>query len=107
MQHSIAAKYAARPAARFVRPSMRARERRLGLWSTMSFQAAPARPTVLRRADLGPFLQLKASWRAIRPERPRRPIDGHLRPAVTMRWARAGGMARTGSSSATSAPWLA
>ena len=31
MQHSIAAKYAARPAARFVQPSSRARERRLGL----------------------------------------------------------------------------
>ena len=31
MEHSIAARYAARPAARFVHPSARARERRLGL----------------------------------------------------------------------------
>ena len=31
MEHSIAAKYAARPAAHFVRPSARTRERRLGL----------------------------------------------------------------------------
>ena len=42
MQHSIAAKYAARPAARFVRPSARARERRLGLAAACSFQPGAA-----------------------------------------------------------------
>ena len=40
MEHSIAAKYAARPAARFVRPSTRVRERRLGLRPSGSFQRA-------------------------------------------------------------------
>ena len=39
MDHSIAAKYAARPAARFVRPSTRVRERRLGLRPSGSFTA--------------------------------------------------------------------
>ena len=43
MEHSIAAKYAARPAARFVRPSTRVRERRLGLRPSGSFHA-PGRP---------------------------------------------------------------
>ncbi len=88
MQHSIAAKYACRPAARFVRQSPRARERRLGLRPSGSFQAAPSRATVLRRADLGPFVQLRASWRAIRPARSHRPNGGLLTPAVAMRWTR-------------------
>ena len=60
MQHSIAAKFAARPAARFVRPSTRARERRLGLRTTGTFRPAAARLTVLRRADLAPLDQLHA-----------------------------------------------
>ena len=55
MQHSIAAKYAARPAARFVRPSARARERRLGLRPSPAFIAAPGARTVLRRPDVGPL----------------------------------------------------
>ena len=53
MEHSIAAKYAARPAARSVRPSARTRERRLGLRVTGTFRASEGRATVLRRADLG------------------------------------------------------
>ncbi len=48
MGHSIAAKYAARPAARFVHPSSRASERRLGLVPTSSFSAVAARQTELR-----------------------------------------------------------
>ena len=40
MDHSIAAKYAARPAARFVRPSTRVRERRLGLRPSGSLPGA-------------------------------------------------------------------
>src|SRR2546422_577624 len=64
MQHSIAAKYAARPAARFVRPSARVRERRLGLRVNGSFQPASARATVLQRNDLPPLVPLRADWRA-------------------------------------------
>jgi hypothetical protein len=107
MQHSIAAKYAARPAARFVRPSARARERRLGLRGASTFRATSARSTVLRRADLGPFLQLRASWRTIRPAQPDRSRSGHIRPAVSMRWSRPSHAVRECRSSAASAPWLA
>jgi hypothetical protein len=105
MQHSIAAKYAARPAARFVRPSPRARERRLGLRPAGSFQAAPVRATVLRRVDLGPLVQLRASWRAIQPARSRRDRAGILRPDVVMRWTRLGRSGRDRLSSPTPAPW--
>jgi hypothetical protein len=106
MQHSIAAKYAARPAARFVRPSRRLRERRLGLRAT-TFQAASGRATVLRRADLGPYLQLRASWRSIQAAHPVRRTSGRPRHAVTMSWTR---LARPGldvRSGATPSPWLA
>jgi len=107
MQHSIAAKYAARPAARFVRPSARARERRLGLRSATTFRAASARATVLRRANLGPLLELRASWRSIRPARSHRPPVGRIRPVVSMRWSRPSGPVRESRASAASAPWLA
>jgi hypothetical protein len=108
MEHSIAAKYAARPAARFVRPSARTRERRLGLRVTGTFRATAGRATVLRRADLGPLARMRASWRAIRPAVPQRPVSGRPRPQVTMTWPRTG--LRRGSSdrsSAASAPWHA
>ncbi len=105
MQHSIAAKYAVRPAARFVRPSLRARERRLGLRPTGTFHAEPARATVLRRADLGPFVQLRASWRTIRAARSHRPHAGLLGPAVTMRWTRFDPSDDGRRASAAPAPW--
>jgi tRNA A37 N6-isopentenylltransferase MiaA len=49
VEHSIAAKYAARPAASFPRPSVRVRERRLGLGSAVAFRATSGRVSVLRR----------------------------------------------------------
>jgi hypothetical protein len=107
MEHSIAAKYAARPAARFVRPSARTRERRLGLRMTGTFRAAAGRATVLRRADLGPLARMRASWRAIRPAVPQRPVTGRPRPQVTMIWPRSGRARSAGRSSAASAPWHA
>ena len=55
MEHSIAAKYAARPAAHFVRPSARTRERRLGLHADRRRSDRSAeRATVLRRPDVAP-----------------------------------------------------
>jgi len=107
MQHSIAAKYAARPAAHFVRPSTRARERRLGLRSAVSFQPSSPRQTVLRQADLSPLVQLRASWRAVHPARPHRVAGGLLRPVVVMQWAGAGAARAARNSSATPAPWRA
>lgn len=105
MQHSIAAKYAARPVASFVRPTSRVRERRLGLRVTGSFQPASVRATVLRRADLPPLVRLRASWRAVQPAPALRPVGGRLRPVVSMRWA---GFGRSGvgpRSGAAPAPW--
>ena len=106
MQHSIAAKFAARPAARFVRPSTRARERRLGLRTTGTFRPAAARLTVLRRADLAPLDQLHAGWRALHAARPVRSTAGSLRLPPRIRWAHSSGGATSRRSSGTSAPWL-
>jgi hypothetical protein len=106
MQHSIAAKYAARPAASFVRPSSRVRERHLGLRARGSFQAAPVRATVLRRADLPPLVRLRASWRAVRPATSARAVAGHIRPAVSVSWARSGHFGADRRSGAAAAPWL-
>jgi hypothetical protein len=107
MEHSIAAKYAARPAARFVRPSARNRERRLGLRMNGTFRATAGRATVLRRADLGPLARMRASWRAIRPAVGQRPVTGRVRPQVTMVWPRSGRTGSAGRSGAASAPWHA
>jgi hypothetical protein len=85
MQHSIAARYAAWPA-RYVHPSARARERRLGLHAGPVFTAAPSRRTVLRSLDIGPLTALRAPWRAITvaPARPAR--SGRPRPVELMAW---------------------
>ena len=107
MQHSIAAKYAARPTAQFVRPSSRARERRLGLRAVGTFQPASPRQTVLRRTDLSPLVQLRAGWRAVRPARAHRSAAGQLGPGVIMRWAGSGAGRAQPRSSAASALWRA
>jgi hypothetical protein len=108
MEHSIAAKYAARPAASFVRPSARVRERRLGLRPADSFRAPGTRSTVLHGPDVAPLTQLRAGWRSITPARPRVQRDGLPRPKVVMQWARSG---RSGAGPrrprAASAPWSA
>jgi len=105
MERSIAAKYAARPAARFVHPSARARERRLGLRAAGSFQAASTRPTVIRRSGGGVLARLRGGWRAFRAARPVRPTDGRPRPQIAMHWARSGRAATDRRSSAATAPW--
>ena len=106
MDHSIAAKYAARPAARFVRPSSRARERRLGLVPISSFSAVTARQTELRVTEAGPYARLRAGWRGPRPALPRT-RDGRLRPQVEMHWASAGRSGPGRRPSAATAPWHA
>ena len=92
MQHCIAAKYAARPAARFVRASSRARERRLGLRAAATFRAVPpGRPCSADPARAA--APLRASWRSLQPARAR---DATERPAparVSMRWSRPSGPA--------------
>ena len=106
MGHSIAAKYAARPAARFVRPSSRARERRLGIGLTTSFSAVAARQTELRGSEAGPFARLRAGWRGPTPARARI-RDGRLRPQVEMHWSRAGRSGPGRRPRAATAPWHA
>jgi hypothetical protein len=108
MQHSIAAKYAARPAARFVRPSSRARERRLGLRAAGTFQPASRRSTLVRHLDLSPLVQLRARWRSVQPARAQASELGRLHPVATMRWARNGaGRAPRATPAAPPAPWRA
>ena len=85
MQHSIAAKYAARPAARFVRPSPRARERRLGLRPAATFRPATRRATVLHDLDLSPLVRLRARWRIGRARPSLHRCGRSLHPVVVMR----------------------
>ena len=106
MEHSIAARYAARQTARFVSPSAKARERRLGLRGAGSFRPASARLTVLYRPGGNVLARLRGDWRAIRPAHPRR-TDGRPRPAISMSWTGSALSAPTRRSSAATAPWRA
>jgi hypothetical protein len=83
MQQSISARYAARPVARFVHPAGREWERRLGLHSSLSFQRASTRLTILRPSRGG--LQV-GCWRPV-AARGSSPRTGIVRPAVTIHWA--------------------
>ena len=108
MGHSIAAKYAARPAARF-RPSLEPGPRApTGSAARSRASAAAARrPTVLRGAEVGPLARLRAGWRA--PDRgpSASPASGRPRPAVAMHWARSGRSGPGRRPSAATAPWRA
>jgi hypothetical protein len=106
MEHSIAARYAARQTARFVTPSAKARERRLGLRGAGSFRPASARLTILHRPGGSVLARLRGDWRAIRPAHPRR-TDGRPRPSVSMSWTGSALAGATRRSSAATAPWRA
>ena len=106
MEHSIAARYAARQTARFVTPSAKARERRLGLRGAGSFRPASSRMTVLHRPGGSVLARLRGDWRAIRPAHPRR-TDGRPRPVVSMLWTGSSTAGSTRRSSAATAPWRA
>lgn len=105
MGHSIAAKYAARPAARFVRSSSRARERRLGLGTSTSFAAASHRQTELRHADVSPLAAIR-SRRGLTTTGVRS-HGGRPRPAVAMVWTGVGRSVLGRGARAVSAPWRA
>jgi hypothetical protein len=106
MERSIAARYAARPAARFVTASSRARERRLGLGGAGTFRPATARQTILQHSSESILARLRGDWRAIRPAAPR-PTDGRPRPAVRMIWTGSSPAGSAHRSSAATAPWRA
>jgi hypothetical protein len=106
MGQSIAAKYAARPAAKFVRPSTRARERRLGLGASGSFFPATRQVTELRGSASGPVSSRRDPRHGTaRPSR--LPIDGRPRPTVRMRWTSSSHPAPGRRASASPAPWRA
>jgi hypothetical protein len=105
MERSIAARYAARQTARFVTPSARARERRLGLGGAGSFRPAGTRLTVLQRPGDGILAQLRGDWRAVRAARHRPANDGQLHPPAAYRWTRTAASGSTRRSSAATAPW--
>ncbi len=105
MDHSIAAKYAARPAARFVRSSPRVRERRLGLRPSGTFSAPGVRSTVLRGPEAAPLTRLRAGWRTIHPAVPERRRSGRPGPRVVMEWSRSGSSGSFRRPGAASASW--
>ena len=88
MEHSIAARFAARPAASFPRPSMRVRERRLGLGSAIAFRPISGRATVLHLGPTSAVARLRGRTRMATPTPSRRPTSGRPRPAVVMTWSR-------------------
>ena len=104
MEHSITAKYAARPAARFPRASIGSRQRRLGLDGGRAFRPAPTRLTVLQRDQPSPLAHLRRDPRSITATRPVRPSDGRLRPAFALTWGRS---LASRHPSAHAAPWRA
>ena len=104
MEHSIAARYAARPAARFPRASSGSRQRRLGLGAGRAFSPAPTRLTVLLRDQPSPLLHLRRDPRSIAATRPIRRSGGQLRPAFTLTWGRSQAPRHP---SAHAAPWRA
>src|SRR5664280_967309 len=100
MQHSIASRYVAWPAASFASSGGREGERRLGLHSGLTFQRAATRLTILRPSHGG---LLVTGWRpaTVRRDSPR---SGLPRAAVTIRWS--GGRPQADRmSSLAAAPW--
>jgi hypothetical protein len=102
MQRSITAKYADRPAASFVRPVAHDRERRLGLHSSLTFQRAATRLTILHSSHGGLHL---SGWSPVTTTRPASARCGVVRPAVTICWADPGRPRADRQSSLATAPW--
>jgi len=105
MERSIAARYAARQTARFVTPSARSRERRLGLRGAGSFRPASAHLTVLQRPGDAILAQLRGDWRAVRAAQPRATGNGRIRPQIRFHWSGSAASGSTRRSSAATAPW--
>jgi hypothetical protein len=102
MERSIAAKYAARPVARFPRSIGGNGRRRLGLTPVGAFRAAPQRVTVLHREAGSPLAHLRRDSRSIAATRPTRHSSGRPRPVVSLTWSRSVSVRRP---SAPVAPW--
>ena len=105
MHRSIAARYAARPTARFATVAPRAREPRLGLDRHVRFRTAADRPTLLRRPDPGSVALLRADWRAVTPARAHASPAGLAGPHAHVRWATPGVRSAGHRPRAATAPW--
>jgi hypothetical protein len=105
MQHSIAARFAARPSARFVTVAPGAREPRLGLGRHARFHVAADRPTFLRRPERGPVAVLRVDWRAVVPARAHPSAAGLVAAHPPVRWANVGARTAGRRSRAATAPW--
>lgn len=104
MEHSITARYAVRPVARFPRATSGSRQRRLGLGAGRAFSPAPTRLTVLLRDQPSPLAYLRRDPRSIAATRPIRTSSGLPRPAFSLTWQRSQAPRRP---SAHAAPWRA
>jgi len=104
MEHSITARYAARPAARFPRSTSGNRQRRLGLIPARAFSPAPTRLTVLLRDQPSPVAHLRRDPRSIAATRPVRHSGGRIQPAFSLTWHQSLGPRHP---SAHAAPWRA
>ena len=102
MEHSIAARYTARPAARFPRSSGGNGRARLGLSPIGAFRPATLRQTVLQRDQTLPFARLRRDSRSIAATRPVRRSSGRPRPVISLTWPRSVSVRHP---SAPVAPW--
>ena len=101
MKQSIAAKHVAWSSARFIRPATREWERRLGLYSRLTFQRASTRETILRPSHRG--LQV-TGWRPVTPRRSA-PQSGLVRAPVKIHWTGLGRPQADRRSSLAPASW--
>ncbi|HEU6439148.1 MAG TPA: hypothetical protein VFC12_01805 [Terriglobales bacterium] len=101
MKQSIAAKHVAWSSARLIRPATREWERRLGLHSSLTFQRASTRQTILRPSHGG--LQVDG-WRPATPHRSA-PLCGLVRAPVKIHWTGVGRPQAARRSSLAPASW--
>jgi len=102
MEHSLAARLATRPAARFPKASPASPRPRLGLRAGPTFRPASGQLTVLHRPDPSPALRLRHDPRSIAATRPTRPSSGRPRPVTSPTWSRS---VFVRPASAPVAPW--
>ncbi|MGZ6267728.1 MAG: hypothetical protein ACXWM8_01230 [Candidatus Limnocylindrales bacterium] len=102
MQHSIAARYVAWPAARFAGTGGREGERRLGLHSSLRFQRAATNRTILRPYHRG---SRATGWLPATTTPGSVSRSGLVRAAVTIHWTGVGRPQADRRSSLAPAPW--
>lgn len=106
MTRSIAARYTARPAARFAHAPVRHGERLFGLLRPGAIQPAPRMPAFLEGADVGPVARLHRSGASPRVDgRAARSLALGARPRI--HWTRQDARPQAFRSGVASASWRA